>query len=138
MSESRALRVSRDAAALARLPLARPCWRALSAGRPAATLRTIEQAYELTRNQVQLPASPEGSLTVRPCATCRPVVLRVTAATTWFSRPGVRQPAGQPPSWLRSGPRQRDPGTLVYVYYEPQTRRVKRVVLDLPAPVPGR
>ena len=26
----------------------------------AATLRTIEQAYELTRNQVQLPASPRA------------------------------------------------------------------------------
>jgi hypothetical protein len=30
------------------------------------------------------------------------------------------------------------PGTLVYVYYEPQTRRVKRVVLDVPAPVTRR
>lgn len=103
-----------------------------------ATLRTIEQAYELSRNQVQLPGKPAGTLTVRPCADCRPVVLRVTAATAWFDRPGTRQPAGQSVVLAAFRASATNPATLVYVYYEPQTRRVKRIVLDAPAPVTRR
>ncbi len=101
----------------------------------SATLRVIEQAYELTRNQVQLPTTPEGGLTVRPCPTCRPVSLRVSAATTWFNRPGTRQPAGQAAVLEAFRAAATNPKTLVYVYYEPQTRRVKRVVLDAPTPL---
>lgn len=100
----------------------------------AASMRTIERAYELTRHQVQLPGSPEGGLTVRPCPTCRPVLLRVTATTAWFDRPGSGPPAGQKAvlaAWRAAATR---PGTLVHVYYEPQTHRVKRIVLDVPAP----
>jgi hypothetical protein len=104
----------------------------------AATLRAIEQAYELTRNQVQLPGKPEGALTVRPCPECRPVALRATSATTWFSRPGTRDPAGHAAVLAAFRASAAIPGTLVYVYYEPQTRRVKRVVLDVPAPVTRR
>ena len=104
----------------------------------AATLRTLEQAYELTRSQVQLPGRPEGTLTVRPCPECRPVALRVTTATTWFSRPGTRDPAGHAAVLAAFRASAAVPGTLVYVYYEPQTRRVKRVVLDVPAPVTRR
>lgn len=97
-----------------------------------ATLRTIEQAYELTRSQVQLPGRPEGALTVRPCTDCRPVVLRVTAATGWFSRVGAPKPDGQATVLAAFRAAAAIPGTLVYVYYEPQTRRVKRIVLDVP------
>lgn len=111
----------------------------LAAGLPAgATLRTIEQAYELTRSQVQLPGRPEGTLTVRPCPECRPVILQATAATTWFSRPGTPEPAGHAALLAAFRASAANPGTLVYVYYEPQTRRVKRVVLDVPAPVTRR
>jgi hypothetical protein len=101
----------------------------------SATLRVIERAYELTRSQVQLPTTPEGGLTVRPCPTCRPVSLRVSAATTWFSRPGTRQPAGQAAVLEAFRAAATNPKTLVYIYYEPQTRRVKRVVLDVPTPL---
>ena len=111
----------------------------LGAALPArATLRTIEQAYELARNQVQLPGTPEGSLTARPCPDCRPVVLRVTSATAWFSRPGTREPAGQTAVLAAFRASAANPDTLVYVYYEPQTRRVKRIVLDVRAPVNRR
>jgi hypothetical protein len=111
----------------------------LGATAPAnATLRTIEQAYELTREQVQLPGRPDGNLTVRPCATCRPVTLRVTAGTAWFASPGTRQPAGQEAVLAAFRAAAGQPGTLVYVYYEPQTGRVKRVVLDTPAAVTRR
>ncbi|MDH5254843.1 MAG: hypothetical protein OEW72_02905 [Gammaproteobacteria bacterium] len=103
-----------------------------------ATLRTIEQAYELAHSQIQLPGKPAGTLTVRPCATCRPVILQVTAATAWFDRPGTRQPAGHSAVLAAFRASAANPATLVYVYYEPQTRRVKRVVLDVPAPVSRR
>lgn len=108
----------------------------------AATLRTIEQAYELSPGQVQLPDTPEGQLTVRPCPTCRVVSLRVTAATAWFNGPGTVKAGGQPAGQaavlgaLRAAAS--NPETLVYVYYEPQTRRVKRIVLDAPAPAVRR
>lgn len=99
----------------------------------AASLGLIEQAYELTRIQVQLPTTADGGLTVRPCPTCRPVSLRVSPATAWFDRPGTRQPAGQAAVLEAFRAAATNPKTLVYVYYEPQTRRVKRVVLDVPA-----
>ena len=104
----------------------------------SATLRTIEQAYELTRSQVQLPGTPEGGLTARPCSTCRPVILRVTTATAWFNGPGTRQPVGQAAVLAAFRAAAADPKMLVYVYYEPQTLRVKRIVLDAPAPVVRR
>lgn len=104
----------------------------------AATLRTIEQAHELTRSQVQLPDKPEGSLTVRPCPTCKPVILRVTTATAWFIAPGAVKAAGQPAVLAAFKASAINPQTLVYVYYEPQTRRVKRIVLDVPTPVVPR
>jgi hypothetical protein len=100
----------------------------------SATLGVIEQAYELNRSQVQLPTTPEGGLAVRPCPGCRPVVLRVNTATSWFSSPGTRQPAGQAAVLAAFRVAANNPNTLVYVYYDPQTLRVKRVVLDAPAP----
>lgn len=105
----------------------------LGAALPAsATLRTIEQAYELTRSQVQLPGGPEGTLTLRPCPDCRFVALRTTAATAWFTQPGARQPAGHAAVLAAFRAAATNPATLVYVYYEPQTLRVRRVVLDAP------
>ncbi len=111
----------------------------LSVSLPAtATLRTIEQAYELTRSQVQLPDKPEGGLTVRPCPTCKPVMLRVTTATAWFIAPGTVKAAEQAAVLAAFKASATNPQTLVYVYYEPQTRRVKRIVLDVPTPVVPR
>jgi hypothetical protein len=66
------------------------------------------------------------------------VVLQVTAATAWFDRPGTRQPAGQSAVLAAFRASAANPATLVYVYYEPQTRRVKRIVLDVPAAVSRR
>lgn len=103
----------------------------LSAG-AVASLRTVEQAYELARSEVQLPGSPDGLLTLRPCSGCRPLALRVTAATAWYSQPGRRSPDGQAAVLTAFRQAAATPGTLVYVYYEPQSRRVKRVVLDVP------
>lgn len=101
----------------------------------SATLRAIEQAYELTRDQVRLPSAEHASLTVRLCATCTPVVLQVTKATAWFSAPGEQPPAGQAAVLAAFAAAASDPGVLVHVYYEPQTKRVKRIVLDAPGEV---
>lgn len=101
----------------------------------SAALGTIEQAYELTRSQVQLPGRPDGTLTLRPCPDCRFVALRTTAATAWFTEPGARQPAGHAAVLAAFRAAATNPATLVYVYYEPQTLRVRRVVLDVPNPV---
>jgi hypothetical protein len=97
-----------------------------------ATLRTIEEAYELTPGQVQLPASSTGGLTVRPCPTCSPVVLRVTGATEWFSSPREQPPAGQAAVLDALAAAGNRAGVWIYVYYEPQTLRVNRIVLDVP------
>ena len=101
-----------------------------------ATLRTIEQAYELTHNQIQLPSGPEGTLSVRRCATCPLVFLRVTTATAWFAAPRSRQARNQTNNQstvlAAFHASATNPRALVYVYYEPQTLRVKRIVLDNP------
>lgn len=97
-----------------------------------ATMRTIEQAYELTRSQVRLPKAVIGGLTIRLCPECSPVVLRVTAATGWFSAPDGREADGQAAvqkAWEAAG---RESRLLVYVYYEPGTKHVNRIVLDVP------
>ncbi|MEZ5564469.1 MAG: hypothetical protein R3F24_02680 [Gammaproteobacteria bacterium] len=99
----------------------------------AATLQTIEQAYELTRNQVVLPSEPEGRLSVRPCPKCQTVVLQVTPETQWFSAPRTDMTTQEEMlAAFRAAAVQ--PATLIYVYYEPRTKRVKRIVLD---PRPG-
>lgn len=96
-----------------------------------AALRQIEQAFELTPAQLQLPSRPDAQLTIRPCADCPIVALRVTAATQWFAGLGEKQPAGQAAVLEIFRTAGSDPQTLVHVYYEPQTLRVKRIVLDL-------
>ncbi len=103
---------------------------ALPAG---ASLGTVEQAFELLPSQVQLPDRSPAGLTVRPCPTCPPVILQVTADTAWFARPGLRQPAEQAAVLEAFRAAANSKTTLVYVYYEPRTRRVNRVVLDVRA-----
>ncbi len=96
-----------------------------------AAIRQIEQAFELTPAQLQLPSRPEAQLTIRPCADSRIVALRVTAATQWYAGLAEKQPAGQAAVLEIFRTAGSDPQTLIHVYYEPQTLRVKRIVLDL-------
>jgi hypothetical protein len=103
-----------------------------------AAIRQIEQAFELRPEQLQLPARPDAQLTIRPCANCRVVALQVTAKTLWYAGMAERQPAGQAAVLEIYRTASSDPRTLVHVYYEPQTLRVKRIVLDLPQGVKPR
>ena len=108
-------------------------WPTLVLGLFAATahgaLRAVEEAYELALSAVGLPASQDGYLTLRPCERCRPEVLRVTSETIYATAPAnpavdleqFRKAAGK--VTLRSR-------ALVYVYYDPRSRRVRRLVLD--------
>jgi hypothetical protein len=102
----------------------------LSVGHTA--IRQIEQAFELNPTQLEIPTRPDAQLTVRPCAGCQIVALRVTAATRWYSSFDEQQPVGQATVLEIYRTLSRNPRTLVHVFYEPQTLRVSRVVLDLP------
>lgn len=106
------------------------------AGPVRAELVLVEQAYELTPSQLQLPANaaPGDSLRLRPCADCPQVSLRLSSRTQW--RIGQRGPlvtAGE----FRNRFQQALAGSgdsLVFVYYDPGTRTVNRVVLSATGP----
>jgi hypothetical protein len=97
-----------------------------------AAIRQIEQAFELTPAQVQLPSRPDAQLTIRPCTGCQLLALRVTAATLWYSGLDQQQPAGQAAVLQIYSTASGNPQMLVHVFYEPHTRQVKRIMLDLP------
>lgn len=100
-----------------------------AAGAAQGTLKPIEQAYELGIGEVTLPGNDSGSLVVRPCAECRPVTLRVSPATTYVVRPGnaalTRSDFTAEVSRVRSRA-----DALLFVYYDPGTSNVRRIVLQ--------
>ncbi len=100
---------------------------ALPAG---AALEVVEQAFELRAQAVQLPDVAEGFLSVRSCPDCQPTKLHVTAATGWFLGAGSRQARSQAEVLDVFRVVASRPATLVYVYYEPATLRVTRIVVD--------
>lgn len=95
-----------------------------------ATLQVVEQAFELRAQQVALPDVAEAPLTVRTCPDCKATVLRVTGGTQWFVGAGSRQAQSQ--AAVMEVFRQVAPSsrTLVYVYYEPGSGQVTRIVVD--------
>jgi hypothetical protein len=99
----------------------------------SATLVAIEEAYELYATQLTLPARPDAQLTIRRCRDCRVVALRVTPRTAWFLHPDLSRPQSQAAVLAAFKPAATNADTMVYVYYEPRTRRVTRIVVDLPA-----
>ena len=102
----------------------------LASSPPAlATLKNIEQAYELRLSQVTLPDAEQGTLVVRPCAACKPQVLNVTAATLYVVRPGKSPVSLRELTKAAKMAAGRD-NASAYVYYQPATRHVTRLVLD--------
>lgn len=55
-----------------------------AAARPAGTIRALEQAIETRSDAVALPAGGVGTVTVTPCASCRPVTMLAGTASTWM------------------------------------------------------
>lgn len=122
------------ATVLAVLPGEAPGARPQSAER--ATLRAIEQAYEVDVGQVQLPGGDAGPLVVRRCATCPPLTLQAGTETTWHLGPAA-------PATTRSAFEREfraasiDRTALVYVLFDPGSRIVTRVILDRPVVAAG-
>lgn len=104
----------------------------LVSGAASATLKTVEDAYELGLSQVTLPGSDTGQLVVRLCAKCKPELLRVSAATVYLVRP-ASTPLPRSSLVAAAAKAAGRSTATVFVYYEPQTMSVRRVVLD-----PGR
>ncbi|QOJ31873.1 MAG: hypothetical protein HRU81_07090 [Gammaproteobacteria bacterium] len=100
-----------------------------AAGSAQASLKAIEQAYELDPAEVSLPAATGGSLALRRCAGCAAELLRVDAHTQFQVLPGagnvsldvLRREAGR----VASRPR-----TSIFVYFDPRSGIVRRIVLD--------
>lgn len=104
----------------------------LVAGTAQATLKSVEEAYELGLSQVTLPGSDTGQLVVRPCAKCKPEVLRVSPATAYLVRPATT-PVSRSDLVAGAAKALNRATAMIFVYYEPQTGNVRRVVLE-----PGR
>jgi len=93
-------------------------------------LELIEGAYEAFLADVVLPASTAGFVTLPPCSTCPPISLGVDASTLYV----VESSAVAFPDFVveantlaRSGRARR---AAVYVFYDLDTKRVTRLVLD--------
>jgi hypothetical protein len=105
-------------------------------GAARADMVLVEQAYELPPSGLQLPADakPGDRLGIRPCAGCPRVSLKVAPGTQW--RIGQRGPlvtAGE----FRNRFQQALAGSgdaLVFVYYDPKSLSVNRVVLSATGP----
>ena len=94
-----------------------------------AALQPVEEGLEVPPERLQLPAGESGSLMVNACASCAPLQLLATPATRY-------QPAGfdsapvslaEMAAALSSADRRR---ALLYVFYDPGTRQLTRLVLD--------
>lgn len=95
----------------------------------SAALRSIEQALELTPAQVTLPGSGGGKTVVRRCTGCPPELLEVTAETVCLVAPGDTV---VPLQEFLDAVREAEParGALLVFFYDPDTRRVKRIRLE--------
>lgn len=102
---------------------------ALIATTATAALRAIEEACEVTLSAVTLPSGTDGYVTLRRCERCRPEVFKVTMQTRYVVRPG-RTPVALGEMQRQASLVTNRARALVYVYYEPQTRQVRRLVLD--------
>jgi hypothetical protein len=101
----------------------------LMAGSAAAALKDVEAAYELGPAQLSLPAAENGNVAVRRCAGCAPDLLRVDAGTAYSLRPGAGNIGLE--ALRREAARVAGrPRTSFFVYYDPRTRVVRRIVLD--------
>lgn len=92
-----------------------------------AALDALEQAYELSLADVQLPHSTTGRTVVRACEGCDEVVLRVEPATTYHVRAG-----GEPVSLadFKAVAANMERSQLITVFYSTSTLAVTRLVVS--------
>jgi hypothetical protein len=100
----------------------------------ASATRVLEQpegAYELKLENVVLPQSTAGYVIFKTCAACDQTSMNVAASTVYL----VERSAVSLAAFLEAAEsfRQMDDGggiTAVYVFYDVESRRVNRLVLD--------
>ncbi len=96
--------------------------------------RVIEQreaSYELVLSEVWLPRGVTSSVIFKPCPACTTTSLSVTRATTYF----VNGAALDFPDFLEAAKairqmNRRSQMTALYVFFDVQSRRVKRMEID--------
>ena len=101
----------------------------LTAGPAQGALQAIEQAYELALSEITLPGNENGYVMVRRCARCKPEVMRVDARTVYRVRP-ASNPVSLRELKIQAGKAIGSRQASVYLYYDPKTRYVRRLVLD--------
>lgn len=94
-------------------------------------LEQREDAYEVQLGEVILPRSLAGTVIFKPCSECETVALRVSGQTFYSidGHPIALEDLAQAVEEIRqtNGGNSR---TLVYVFFEPQSKRVTRLALD--------
>ena len=90
-----------------------------------AKLERLEKSFELQLTQISWPAHATGKVTIKPCAACDTVRLRVTDATSYHI--GARTP-GVTLQELIDAVRDQ-PNTAVGVFYQPESLVVTRIIL---------
>jgi hypothetical protein len=93
-----------------------------------AALKTVEEAHELALAAVTLPVTEVGQLIVRRCDECRPETLSTNANTRYFV--ASAKSAIPLAEIRRAAAAAARSSALVYVYFDPRTRVVRRLVLD--------
>ncbi|HEX5045534.1 MAG TPA: hypothetical protein VFX89_00305 [Gammaproteobacteria bacterium] len=98
--------------------------------RAARTIEYVEGAYEITLRNLILPAGTSGNLSLRTCATCERINLRVNTSTKYSFRSG--DPMSLVDFQLAVATLRQQPGVGAngVVFYNLATKRVTRVVLD--------
>lgn len=94
-----------------------------------AALQSVEEGLEVPPEHLQLPASESGSLTVKACASCAPLQLLATPGTRYQPDGFDSAPVSlaEMAAALSTADRRR---ALLYVFYDPGTRQLTRLVLD--------
>ena len=94
-----------------------------------AALDRIEEAYEVAPGDVRIPAYNNGRLTVSPCEGCDEVALRASVFTRYFAgSPRLQVSRAELIEAASSSTVQAN--GIVYVFFNPETLEVTRVVLD--------
>jgi hypothetical protein len=111
------------------LRLAAVAWLAASAtAAPVAPIRALEQALETRSGALLLPGGGVGTLTVTPCAGCRPLSLLAGATTAWMI--GGRAVGFEELRRLLGA----NPRVPVMVFYDGRSQSLTRLVVRGGAP----
>jgi|SRR5882672_1590579 len=102
----------------------------LLAGTAAATLRIVEQGIETSTLSVSLPDDNTGSIAVSACASCKPMVLRLSPESRFFI--GKSQVTYAEIRSLARGGASRQ----LNIFYESKGRAITRLVVPGARPAP--